>query len=220
MFQELANECRTVVLASGSLAPIPSLCAELNLFSSETQIAEPKNTSSTSKPAVQKRLQIQPPPLEADHVVNLDKQLFVTSIGQFSDGSEVHGKSLVPIEKHSFVLFSYLHCGPIVSHRNYSKKEFLQKLGDSIVKVVEGIPYGGVLVFLPNYALLRKCERLWNPSGDFWGHFEESHGPSVWERLRVLKHKVIMEPSGGNQVEFEEKKQEYMDSVDQRGGCM
>lgn len=75
-------------------------------------------------------------------------------------------------------------------------------------------------MFLPSYALLRKCERLWNPSGDFWGNFEVSQGPSVWERLKALKHNVIVEPAGSNQIEFEEKKQEYMDSVDHRGGCM
>lgn len=113
----------------------------------------------------------------------------------------------------------------IVSHKNYSKSEFLEKLGDSIVKVVEGIPSGGVLVFLPSYSLLRKCERLWNPAGNrsnrrFWSQFDSSDGPSVWDRLEALRHHVIMEPSGSNQAEFEEKKQEYMDSVDQRGGCV
>ena len=96
------------------------------------------------------------------------------------------------------------------------------------MKVVEGIPNGGVLVFLPSYSLLRKCEKLWNPAGSqsgrsrsFWAtQFEESKGPSVWDRLKPLKHNVIMEPSGSNQTEFEEKKQEYMDSVDQLGGCV
>lgn len=113
-----------------------------------------------------------------------------------------------------------------MSHRHYSKIEFLEKLGDSIVKIVEGITTGGVLVFLPSYALLRKCERLWNPSGSgsnrrtFWSQVEESEGPSVWDRLKALKHNVIMEPSGSDQTEFEEKKREYMNSVDQHGGCV
>jgi Rad3-related DNA helicase len=124
----------------------------------------------------------------------------------------------------SFFQLSNVLCP--VSHKNYSKKEFLEKLGDSVVKVVEGIPSGGVLVFLPSYALLRKCERLWNPDGNrssrlaFWSQFEDSSGPSVWERLKALKHNVIVEPSGSNQTEFEEKKQEYMDSVDRFGGCV
>ena len=94
LFQQLADECRTVVLASGSLAPISSLCAELNLFSSDSPVALSPTTSGTSSAAtaLQKRLQTQPPPLEADHVVNLDRQLFVVSIGQFPDGAELHGK--------------------------------------------------------------------------------------------------------------------------------
>jgi hypothetical protein len=81
-----------VVLASGSLAPIPSLCAELNLFSTETQLPPAPTSTSTPVAAVQKRLQTKPPPLEANHVVNLDKQLFVTAIGHFADGSELQGK--------------------------------------------------------------------------------------------------------------------------------
>jgi hypothetical protein len=84
-----------VVLASGSLAPIPSLCAELNLFSEDTHVSlspTPKSSTPASTPAIQKRLQTQPRPLEADHVVNLEQQLFVTSVGNFSDGSELQGK--------------------------------------------------------------------------------------------------------------------------------
>ena len=42
----------------------------------------------------------------------------------------------------------------------------------------------------------------------------------MWDRLKALKHNVIMEPSGSNQTLFEENKQEYMDSVDQQGGCV
>eukprot|EP00804_Cyclotella_cryptica_P007195 CCRYP_009729-RA/>CCRYP_009729-RA protein AED:0.21 eAED:0.21 QI:131/1/1/1/0.87/0.77/9/1400/1710 len=205
LFQELADECRTVVLASGSLAPISSLCAELNLFSSDSPVALPPITSGTSSTtaAGQKRLQTQPPPLEADHVVNLERQLFVVSIGQFPDGAELH-----------------------VAQKNYSKMVFLEKLGDAIVRVIEGIPEGGVLVFLPSYNLLGKCERLWNPAGNtrynrraFWSQ-EESTEPSVWDRLRALKHNVIVEPSGGAQAEFEEKKREYMESVENHGGCV
>ena len=72
LMQQLANECRTVILASGSLAPIPSLCAELNLFSEDVppkmnnnSVSHPDPTSTT--PKIQKRLQSHPKPLEADH---------------------------------------------------------------------------------------------------------------------------------------------------------
>lgn len=113
----------------------------------------------------------------------------------------------------------------IVSQRYYKTDEFLAKLGDAIVKIVEGIPEGGVLVFLPSYALLRRCERMWNPAGNsnrraYYSQFDVSDGPSVWDRLKDLKHNVIVEPSGGGQTEFDEKKKEYMDSVDKRRGCV
>ena len=98
----------------------------------------------------------------------------------------------------------------------------MPKLGDCIVKIVEGISEGGVLVFLPSYSLLRKCERAWNPDAfqrsnrrDFWRQNDERE--SVWDRLVALKSKVIVE-SGGGQDEFEMRKQEYMDSVKDNGG--
>lgn len=204
LMQDLANQCRTVVLASGSLSPIPSLCAELNFFPADASADSAKNLSSTL-PKIQRRLQNQPRPLEADHVVNLDKQLFALSIGHFPDGSEL-----------------------TVSHKNYSKPDFLPKLGDALVRIVSGIPKGGVLVFLPSYALLRKCERIWNPNGyrqnnrrGWWTQNDEpeSDEQSVWDRLKAVKHNVIVEPSGG-QDEFEEAKAEYMDSVKTLGGCV
>ena len=115
-----------------------------------------------------------------------------------------------------------------MAQKNYSRMGFIEKLGDAIVKVIEGIPEGGVLIFLPSYSLLGKCERLWNPAGNttrsnrrtFWSQFEESNEPSVWDRLRALKHSVIVEPSGGDQTEFEEKKREYMKSVENHGGSV
>lgn len=115
-----------------------------------------------------------------------------------------------------------------MAQKNYSRMGFIEKLGDAIVKVIEGIPEGGILVFLPSYALLGKCERLWNPTSStirfnrrtFWSQFEDSNEPSVWDRLRALKHNVIVEPSGGDQTDFEEKKLEYMKTVENHGGCV
>ncbi|KAL7540832.1 hypothetical protein ACHAXR_010746 [Thalassiosira sp. AJA248-18] len=218
LMQQLAAGCRTVVLASGSLAPISSLCAELNLFPADglrspvraSQLTPTKNCPpsqpdpTNNLPKIQKRLQNHPMPLEAGHVIDLEKQLFAVSCGHFPDGSELK-----------------------VSQKNYKHADFLPKLGDAIVRIVEGIPEGGVLVFLPSYALLRKCERLWNPNGfrqnsrrGWWTQNEpEEGGPSVWDRLKAIKHKVIVEPSGSQDL-FEEKKQEYMDSVRTHGGCV
>lgn len=86
LMQQLSNECRTIVLASGSLSPIPSLCAELNLFSEDDNCSSglPSKTNTSIAPSKnQKRLQNHPSPLEADHVVNLQKQFFAVSIGHF-----------------------------------------------------------------------------------------------------------------------------------------
>jgi Fanconi anemia group J protein len=207
LMQELSNECRTVVLASGSLAPIPSLCAELNLFPADglSPVKPSQPDPTISPPKIQKRLQNQPTPLEAGHVVDLDKQLMAVSIGHFPDGSELR-----------------------VAQKNYSQPEFLHKLGDCLVRIVEGIAEGGVLVFLPSYALLRKCERLWNPDGfrrqssrrAWWQQEDESDdGPSVFDRLKAIKHNVIVEPSG-DQDAFEVKRQEYMETVRTKGGCV
>jgi hypothetical protein len=161
---------------------------------------------NTPSPKIQKRLQNKPAPLEAGHVIDLEKQLRCISIGHFPDGTELK-----------------------VSHNNYKHDEFLEKLGDSLVKIVEGIPEGGVLVFFPSYALLRKCERLWNPrsynsrgGASFWMSQRERDYPdetSVWSRLRAAKHNVVVE-SSGSQEEFEARKEEYMDSVKTLGGCI
>lgn len=125
------------------------------------------------------------------------------SIGHFPDGSELR-----------------------VSQKNYKQADFLLKLGDALVKIVEGIREGGVLVFLPSYALLRKCERSWNPNGygqnrgGWWAQNDEpDDGQSVWDRLKAAKHNIVVEPSG-SQDEFEERKEEYMESVRTKGGCV
>lgn len=110
LFSTLAQECHSVVLASGSLSPIPSLCAELSLFPADsgpdTQKASfhpPKDLFQQASP---NRLQNHPKPLQADHVVDLKRQLFAVTIGHFPDGSELK-----------------------VTHGNYSKPGFLEKLG-------------------------------------------------------------------------------------------
>ena len=209
LMQQLANECRTVVLASGSLAPIPSLCAELNLFPEDSGLVSKPSPSpmhpSNISSKIQKRLQNKPAPLEAGHVIDLDKQLRCISIGHFPDGSELK-----------------------VSHSNYKHEEFLEKLGYSLARIVEGVPEGGVLIFFPSYALLKKCEKLWNPrsysnrGSSFWMSQRERDyldGNSVWNRLKAAKHNVVVE-SSGTQDKFEERKEEYMNSVKTMGGCV
>ena len=94
LMKDLTEKCRSVVLASGSLAPLPSLCAELNLHgpkedSSSQQTNSPlryqaSQTSQSQTPVKSEkkrsvlndetsqvpsgRLQVKPKPLEANHV--------------------------------------------------------------------------------------------------------------------------------------------------------
>jgi hypothetical protein len=42
-----------------------------------------QSNANTVLPNIQKRLQNHPSPLEADHIVNLNKQFFAVSIGHF-----------------------------------------------------------------------------------------------------------------------------------------
>jgi hypothetical protein len=157
----LSKRARSLVFASGSLAPIPSLCAELNLLPPDPKTSKEKTSTSTSAREITSgkdinsenildnldiedksgdknekerkkfidpfsvkygRLQVTPKPLEANHVINLEKQLLSVSIGHFPDGSPLS-----------------------VKMANYSKAGFHDKLGDAIATIIETIPNGGVL---------------------------------------------------------------------------
>lgn len=103
LLRPIADKCRTLVLASGSLAPLPSLCAELGLFPASDEahklgpqkappvpapdVKVPKAKAKQVDPKLTGKLQVKPKPLEADHVISLDKQLRAISIGCFPDGS-------------------------------------------------------------------------------------------------------------------------------------
>ena len=95
-FKDLRTQCRTIVLASGSLAPIPSLCAELGLAGEVKDNKVVNVKKAATKPGEEEekkevpRLQIKPAPLEADHVIDLEKQLLAVSCGYFPDGTCFH----------------------------------------------------------------------------------------------------------------------------------
>lgn len=150
LMNPLAKQARSLVLASGSLAPISSLCAELNLLppdpnaSSKAKdekipLKESNNKDSTVddeiksqleketktiQPLQEKygRLQVTPKPLEANHVISLRKQLLSISVGHFPDNSPLS-----------------------VKMSSYSKAGFHSKLGGAVATLIESIPYGGVL---------------------------------------------------------------------------
>jgi hypothetical protein len=236
-FADLRTKCRTIVLASGSLAPIPSLCAELGLegqtnnssaaskqpvasnkvpfgnlagpavASKKRPIDKIKSESGAAKdedtPEVP-RLQIQPKPLEANHVIDLEKQLLAVSCGYFTDGSPL-----------------------TVNYSNWSKGNFLEKLGDAIATVIEAIPTGGVLIFLPSYSFLRKCIAKWKPttnnSAPNWGGWGNNNNAQedspIWDRLIASKGKIIVEPTG-SQSKFEMARDEYATTIAETGRCI
>jgi len=203
---QLTKRCRSVVLASGSLAPISSLCAELNLLppspdAPPIEVMSNPMPSSNSDSEAEKgkektdifidpfeekfgRLQVVPKPLEASHVINLEKQLLAVSIGHFPDGSPLS-----------------------VKMSSYSKAGFHDKLGDAISGIIESIPHGGILVFFPSFSFLRKCESTWRNN-------------STWERLLRAKGEVVVEPSGSSQSKFEEERDRFNETIRTTGNCI
>ena len=188
----LLRDCRSVVLASGSLAPLGSLCSELHLLPPSSSPAQPPREKSESEEkkenedplaATSGRLQIVPKPLEANHVISLPKQLLAVGIGHFPDGSPLS-----------------------VKMANYSKPGFHDKLGDAIASIIESIPKGGVLVFFPSFSFLRKCVSTWQNN-------------STWGRLEASKGEVVVEPSS-SQSEFEDARDCFNGTIRSTGSCI
>ena len=223
----LLRDCRSVVLASGSLAPIASLCSELHLLppsesptktkppQSHTEDGTPKEGESKNDDPLSQtsgRLQITPRPLEANHVIDLPKQLRAVAIGHFPDGSPLS-----------------------VKMSNYSKPGFHDKLGDAIASIIESIPRGGVLgefsghevihqqialcttgttdtsfllfiVFFPSFSFLRKCVATWQNN-------------STWDRLEASKGEIVVEPSS-SQAEFEKARKLFNGTIESTGNCI
>ena len=208
LMREISNECRSVVLASGSLAPLPSLCAELNLFGKDSASVATETSIEKDGKVYTNRLQTTPKPLEANHVVNLQKQLLAVSIGNFPNGEKL-----------------------TVSYSNYNKDpDFLPRFGHAVASVIDGIPKGGCLVFFPSYSFLRKCVSCWNQQSNNYGNnygrarYYGNRGASqennfVWDRLVRSKGKVIVEPTGG-QEDFERARDDYRDTIKQTGSCI
>ena len=229
LMREISQECRSVILASGSLAPLPSLCAELNLFGKETSLSSPtpsqtylsqlssppirssiasgklpeisqsvldslvKTTDGVIEKLYTNRLQTTPKSLEANHVVNLSKQLLAVAIGHFPDGEKM-----------------------TISYSNYKNLSFCPKLGHAIASVIEGVPRGGCLVFFPSYSFLQKCVLCWNSNG-----YNQSQvtAPDIWNRLTRSKGKVIVEPTG-SQEEFEVARDDFQATIQETGSCI
>lgn len=110
-----------------------------------------------------------------------------------------------------------------VNYSNWSKDNFIDKLGDAIATVIEAIPKGGVLVFLPSYSFLRKCVNKWKPQHDeggwegTWRSQDDESG--IWGRLVASKGKVIVEPTG-SQSKFEIAREDFAHTIATTGRCI
>lgn len=236
LMHKLSTKCRTVILASGSLAPLQSLCAELNLYPpkgatestpkkqplvqqpsqtvascvpfeyvdlcsplSRSTPTTPSRLSKSQRESIHEkigRLQVNPNPLEADHVVDLQKQLFACAIGHFPDGKPL-----------------------TVNYANYRDESFFPRLGHALVTVIDSIPTGGVLVFVPSYSFLNKCIKCWNPAAEHSNDVKRSQFPQIWDRLVHSKGKVITEPLG-SQERFEASRDEYKEQIRLTKSCI
>jgi Fanconi anemia group J protein len=92
---------------------------------------------------------------------------------------------------------------------------FYSRLGDALATVVEAIPRGGVLIFLPSYSFLKACVKAWrSPS-----RYGASSHTQIWTRLESAKGTVVVEPTG-SQAEFELAKKEYADCIRHSGQAL
>lgn len=200
LMKTIASECRSVILASGSLAPLQSLCAELHLYGPASDAATDGKKPSPQKTTTQTedfsgRLQIRPKPLEANHVVDLNKQLFASAVGNFPDGSPL-----------------------TVNYSKYKDPMFFPRFGHALATLVEGIPSGGVLVFFPSYSFLNKCVKCWNPRMDQMTQGSVT-SPQIWTRLLASKGKIIVEPTGSQQ-KFEAARDSYTEQIKREKKCL
>ena len=220
LVRPIADQCRSLILASGSLAPLGSLCAELGLS------AEPRKEQVMTESGLLKmeekpgRLQVKPQPLEAGHVVNLEKQLCAVSIGCFPDGSPLTvNYSNYKQPGMSLSLCFRVH-GLLVANVNIAFAGYHKKLGEAIASIVESIPHGGVLVFLPSYSFLKNCVKAWNPSFYSNAHFRlYGEDTEIWDRLVCSKGTIVVEPTG-SQAAFEEAKATFSDSINTSGKAL
>ncbi|KNC49459.1 uncharacterized protein AMSG_11882 [Thecamonas trahens ATCC 50062] len=115
VFNSLAGESRSVILTSGTLSPLDSFESEL----------------MAPFPIV----------LEAGHVIDMEKQVFVTPLVQAPSGYTLNSTW-----KHSNTL------------------EFQDQLGETVKALAHIVPHG-MLVFVTSYTLLDKLVKRWKETG-------------------------------------------------------
>ena len=142
-FEEIAKQTHSIILASGTLSPLDSFATELGV---EFKIR-----------------------LEAKHVINTKKQLWVGALGH---GGK-RGTSLK------------------ANYANTKTDQYKDALGDVFLRSIGKIP-GGVLVFFPSYGLMANVIQRWEDTGDidrietFKKCFQEPKGGGKEQLEKIL----------------------------------
>ncbi|KAE8884292.1 Fanconi anemia group J [Phytophthora fragariae] len=121
-FSDVASQARSVILTSGTLSPMESFAGELGVDF--------------------------PIRLEANHVVNMRKQVFI--------GAVMHGPGNVDLQS---------------TYNNQQDLRYQDSMGQLLLQYAQAIP-GGILMFFPSYSLLNKLTTRWKKT-KLWGDIEQ-----------------------------------------------
>ncbi|OWZ23055.1 hypothetical protein PHMEG_0002137 [Phytophthora megakarya] len=121
-FSDIASQARSVILTSGTLSPMESFAGELGVDF--------------------------PIRLEANHVVNMRKQVFI--------GAVMHGPGNVDLQS---------------TYNNQQDPRYQDSMGQLLLQYSQAIP-GGILMFFPSYSLLNKLTTRWKKT-NLWGEIEQ-----------------------------------------------
>ncbi|KAL3657099.1 hypothetical protein V7S43_018012 [Phytophthora oleae] len=121
-FSDIASQARSVILTSGTLSPMESFAGELGVGF--------------------------PIRLEANHVVNMRKQVFI--------GAIMHGPGNVDLQS---------------TYNNQQDPRYQDSMGQLLLQYSQSIP-GGILMFFPSYSLLNKLTTRWKKT-KLWGEIEQ-----------------------------------------------
>ncbi|CBN80233.1 conserved unknown protein [Ectocarpus siliculosus] len=138
VFDEVPAQTHSVILTSGTLSPLHSLRAELGRSFGERLLPFPQQA------------------LEANHVINPERQLRVIPVGH-----SPRNKTLM--------------CKKVCTDND----EFVEEIGRTVVALAKHIP-AGVLVFLSSYKLLQRAVAIWRKC-EVWADLERIKGVIVEE---------------------------------------
>ncbi|GMF19040.1 unnamed protein product [Phytophthora lilii] len=121
-FSDIANQARSVILTSGTLSPMESFAGELGVDF--------------------------PIRLEANHVVNMRKQVFI--------GAVMQGPGNVDLQS---------------TYNNQQDTRYQDSMGQLLLQYSQAIP-GGILMFFPSYSLLNKLSTRWKKT-KLWNEIDQ-----------------------------------------------